>query len=62
MKRAAMLSAASLFTLAASPALAQDRPPLPNILDAGNTGDAAGLPTFIGGAPRMYGVQASVRF
>jgi len=32
------------------------------ILDAGNTGDAAGLPTFIGGAPRMYGVQASVRF
>lgn len=32
------------------------------ILDAGNTGDAAGLPTFIGGAPRMYGIQASVRF
>lgn len=32
------------------------------ILDAGNTGDAAGMPTFIGGAPRMYGVQASVRF
>jgi len=32
------------------------------ILDAGNTGDAAGLPTFIGGAPRMYGVQASIRF
>jgi len=32
------------------------------IKDAGNTGDAAGLPTFIGGEPRMYGVQASVRF
>jgi iron complex outermembrane recepter protein len=32
------------------------------ILDAGNTGDAAGLPTFIGGQPRMYGMQASVRF
>lgn len=32
------------------------------ILDAGNTGDAAGLPTFIGGQPRMYGIQASVRF
>jgi iron complex outermembrane recepter protein len=32
------------------------------ILDAGNTGDAAGLPTFIGGTPRMYGVQASIRF
>jgi iron complex outermembrane receptor protein len=32
------------------------------ILDAGNTGDAAGLPTFIGGSPRMYGVQASIRF
>jgi outer membrane receptor protein involved in Fe transport len=32
------------------------------ILDAGNTGDAAGLPTFIGGAPRMYGIQAGIRF
>jgi iron complex outermembrane recepter protein len=32
------------------------------IKDAGNTGNAAGLPTFIGGEPRMYGVQASVRF
>jgi outer membrane receptor protein involved in Fe transport len=32
------------------------------IKDAGNTGDAAGLPTFIGGEPRMYGVTASVRF
>ncbi|HTU09636.1 MAG TPA: TonB-dependent receptor [Allosphingosinicella sp.] len=32
------------------------------VLDAGNTGDAAGMPTFIGGAPRLYGLQASVRF
>ena len=32
------------------------------IKDAGNTGDAIGLPTFIGGEPRFYGVQASVRF
>jgi iron complex outermembrane receptor protein len=32
------------------------------IKDAGNTGNAAGLPTFIGGEPRMYGLQASVRF
>ena len=32
------------------------------IKDAGNTGDAAGLPTFIAGEPRMYGVAASVRF
>jgi iron complex outermembrane receptor protein len=32
------------------------------IKDAGNTGDAVGFPTFIGGEPRMYGVQASVRF
>ncbi len=28
------------------------------IKDAGNTGDAAGLPTFIAGEPRIYGVQA----
>ena len=32
------------------------------IRDAGNTGDAAGLPTFIAGDPRFYGVQATVRF
>ena len=32
------------------------------IKDAGNTGDAVGLPTFIAGEPRLYGVQASVRF
>ena len=32
------------------------------IKDAGNTGDAAGLPTFIAGEPRMYGIGASVRF
>lgn len=30
--------------------------------DAGNTGDALGMPTFIGGEPRTYGVQASARF
>ena len=29
------------------------------IKDAGNTGDAAGLPTFIAGEPRLYGVQAT---
>ena len=32
------------------------------IKDAGNTGNAAGLPTFIAGEPRLYGVQATVRF
>lgn len=32
------------------------------IKDAGNTGDAVGLPTFIAGEPRFYGVQATVRF
>jgi outer membrane receptor protein involved in Fe transport len=32
------------------------------IKDAGNTGDAIGLPTFIAGEPRLYGVQASVKF
>ena len=32
------------------------------IMDAGNTGDSLGMPTFIGGAPRFYGVSASFRF
>ncbi|MBU0557178.1 MAG: TonB-dependent receptor [Alphaproteobacteria bacterium] len=32
------------------------------IMDAGNTGDSLGLPTFIAGAPRYYGIAASVRF
>ena len=32
------------------------------IKDAGNTGDALGLATFIPGEPRTYGVQLSVRF
>ena len=32
------------------------------IRDAGNTGNAAGLPTFVAGDPRFYGVQATVRF
>ncbi|SFR77310.1 TonB-dependent receptor [Sphingomonas jatrophae] len=30
--------------------------------DAGNTGDALGLPTFIAGDPRYYGVSATIRF
>jgi outer membrane receptor protein involved in Fe transport len=32
------------------------------IIDAGNTGGAFGIPTFIGGAPRFYGVQFKTRF
>ncbi len=32
------------------------------IMDAGNTGDSLGLPTFIAGAPRFYGISASFRF
>ena len=32
------------------------------LLDAGNTGGAFGIPTFIPAEPRLYGVQASVRF
>jgi iron complex outermembrane receptor protein len=32
------------------------------IKDAGNTGDALGLPTFIAGEPRFYGISASIRF
>jgi outer membrane receptor protein involved in Fe transport len=32
------------------------------IIDAGNSGDNLGLPTFIAGTPRFYGVQASFRF
>jgi outer membrane receptor protein involved in Fe transport len=32
------------------------------IKDAGNSGDALGLPTFIAGEPRTYGVQVTGRF
>ncbi len=32
------------------------------IIDAGNTGDALGLPTFIAGAPRMAGVSVSWKY
>jgi len=32
------------------------------IIDAGNTGDSLGLPTFIAGAPRMYGVGLTYRW
>ena len=32
------------------------------IIDAGNTGQAFGIPTFIAGPPRFYGIQFSVRF
>jgi len=31
------------------------------IKDAGNTGEALGLPTFIGGEPRFYGLSLTVR-
>lgn len=31
------------------------------IKDAGNTGDGLGLPTFIGGEPRFYGLSLTVR-
>jgi len=32
------------------------------IIDAGNTGGAFGIPTFIAGPPRFYGIEASFRF
>ena len=32
------------------------------IRDAGNTGDAIGLATFVAGDPRFYGVSATIRF
>lgn len=32
------------------------------IIDAGNTGQAFGIPTFIAGPPRFFGAQFSVRF
>jgi outer membrane receptor protein involved in Fe transport len=32
------------------------------IIDAGNTGGAFGIPTFIAGAPQFYGVQMAVKF
>ena len=31
------------------------------IKDAGNTGDGLGLPTFIAGEPRFYGIAISFR-
>ena len=32
------------------------------IKDAGNTGDGLGLPTFIAGEPRTYGVTLSLNY
>jgi outer membrane receptor protein involved in Fe transport len=32
------------------------------IKDAGNTGDGIGLPTFIAGEPRLYGLEVSARY
>ena len=32
------------------------------IIDAGNTGDSLGLPTFIGGRPRMWGVTMGWKY
>ena len=32
------------------------------LLDAGNTGDAFGIPTFIPAEPQFYGVEVSARF
>jgi len=32
------------------------------IIDAGNTGDSLGLPTFIAGAPRMFGASVGWKF
>ena len=32
------------------------------LLDAGNTGGAFGIPTFIRGLPRLFGVEAVFRF
>jgi outer membrane receptor protein involved in Fe transport len=32
------------------------------LLDAGNTGGAFGIPTFIPAEPRLYGLQVATRF
>jgi outer membrane receptor protein involved in Fe transport len=32
------------------------------IIDAGNTGDAFGIPTYIAGPPRFTGAQISYKF
>lgn len=32
------------------------------IIDAGNTGETFGIPTFIAGAPKFYGMQVAVKF
>lgn len=32
------------------------------LIDAGNTGESFGFPTYVAGAPRFYGLEASIRF
>ncbi len=32
------------------------------LIDAGNTGDVFGFPTFIPGNPRFFGIQGTYRF
>ena len=32
------------------------------LLDAGNTGGAFGIPTFIPAEPRLYGIQVTARY
>ena len=32
------------------------------IIDAGNTGDSFGIPTFIAGSPRMVGLRVGAEF
>ena len=32
------------------------------LIDAGNSGQQLGLPTYIVGAPRMYGLRVAYRF
>lgn len=57
--RGGVQSADGVWTLTAFVENAFDRE---YIIDAGNTGGSFGLPTFIAGAPRFYGVQVSARF
>ena len=32
------------------------------LIDAGNTGDAFGIPTFISGTPQFYGIRFGARY
>ena len=69
--RHTFLASAAVSLCIAAPLLAQTAAPQvaataadekAYVLDAGNTGGAFGIPTFIRGLPRLFGVEGVVRF